>query len=699
MSARQFPPLPAPPASFLLAALLCSTLALPANAADPEARLKEIAALSERDHARARTMLVQEGPTLIAGAPYALRIDYLRLLYRTQVDADLMREAHATNEQIARLAQAEGDGATLALADLARAGRHLDDGDPARALAALETLAARHRDLNSLEFGAGADFLYGRAYAAIGQRERALEHALRALATVRRHAGLDSPREADIRLALAQLHLDMLEPDKALAMLKDLRNAPGEDLDSVAGNSAAKSAGNYANTPARSRADAHTPRLAAGVALTAGRAMVARNDLIGALGAFDRALALARANALVAAEAEAQAHLAGTYLKLRRYGQADSAARAALAAARLVQDGPGAQMAQAKLGLALFGQGRQQDGLAQVDAVAARLRQSGALAPLARLLGAKAETLEAAGRYREALAAVREREAIADALAGDERAHAMAALQEQFRARERVARLDSARQESAARETALHNRSLRLLAASLGGALALVLCGVLWLAYRKSLRAGRRLAELNAELAYRSARDPLTGLFNRRSFQERMRSRTGEAAARLDAADCFTLLDIDHLKRINDEYGHAAGDAVLVEVGRRLRQATRESDMVLRWGGEEFLVYSQGVAPPQRAHLVRRFLDAIAATPVLLPDGTTLDVSATAGAVSLPFDCSVDGEDGRVDWEQAIALADRALFKGKEGGRNRAYLVAGVHRPEGAHEGLRLDLILPGVPA
>src|SRR5690606_36548265 len=151
------------------------------------------------------------------------------------------------------------------------------------------------------------------------------------------------------------------------------------------------------------------------------------------------------------------------------------------------------------------------------------------------------------------------------------------------------------------------------------------------------------------------------------------------------------LLDIDHFKRINDEYGHAAGDAVLVEIGRRLRSAMRESDMVLRWGGEEFLVYSQGVSQDQRPLLVQRILDAIAATPVVLEDGTTLANSATAGAVSLPFAPQAGDEhepSPQPDWEQAIALADRALYKGKEAGRNRGYIVAGLRRQEG---GLELD--------
>jgi diguanylate cyclase (GGDEF)-like protein len=205
--------------------------------------------------------------------------------------------------------------------------------------------------------------------------------------------------------------------------------------------------------------------------------------------------------------------------------------------------------------------------------------------------------------------------------------------------------------------------------------------------YRKSQATSRRLAELNAELAHRSAHDPLTGLYNRRSFVDRMRAQ--QAACN----DCFTLLDIDHFKRINDQHGHAAGDAVLVEVGRRLNEVVRGSDMVLRWGGEEFLVYSQGVSETQRPLLVQRILNAIASAPVVLEDGTALSVSATAGAVSLPL-----GSGEAFGWEQAIALADRALYKGKEAGRNRAFIVEGV---EGSGMGLdqerklQLHLVLP----
>jgi len=652
----------------LLVAAVLSATAPPVHA-DSAARLREIGTLAEQDPQQARTILEHEAPALIAGAPYAQRIATLRLLGRVQVDSGKLRAADQTNEQIAELAAAEADPANLALAILARVNRQLDDNDPAAALTALETLAKRYGDNVDPEFRAGLEMRYGLAWRALGQDDRALQHFQRTLEIVRRNPGLWSPRELDVLLAMARIYVTAGDAEQALAILRELR------------------AGRLA-VPARS---------AAALNLLEGRALIVQHDPGAALSAFEHALELARANGLAGIEANVLTGVANANLKLQRFGQAEAAARAALAAARTSADGVILQMAQAKLGLALFGQGRESEGLDHVDAVLAQLRQSGTKSVLDRLLAEKSLALERAGRYREALVAAREREAISKTLAQADRDKAIRALQEQFRARERTAQIDSLRQQNAVKDVQLHNQGLRQLSMTLGA--ALVLAGVAFMLTRRSMRSSAHLSQLNDELAYLSARDPLTGLFNRRSFQGRMRSRTGEAAARPDAADCFTLLDIDHFKRINDEHGHAAGDLVLVEVGRRLRQATRDSDMVLRWGGEEFLVYSQGVAAEQRGLLVRRMLDAIAATPIVLSDGTALHISATAGAVSLPFAQEAGEAEAQLEWEQAIALADRALYKGKQAGRNRGYLVAGLRRSGGdALDGLKLDLVLPAAP-
>jgi diguanylate cyclase (GGDEF)-like protein len=174
---------------------------------------------------------------------------------------------------------------------------------------------------------------------------------------------------------------------------------------------------------------------------------------------------------------------------------------------------------------------------------------------------------------------------------------------------------------------------------------------------------------------------------NRRSLRDAMLARTGTAAR---ASQCFILLDIDHFKAINDRLGHGAGDAVLVEVARRLGAAVGTRGKTLRWGGEEFLVYAEGGSVQHDARLVRDLLDAIVATPFRAADGALLPVTITAGALTLAPDAA------SLDWEQALALADQALYLGKQNGRNRAYLAeAGRAGPTQ----LRLTLIEPdGAP-
>lgn len=655
------------------AALLLLMLAASAGAgADPHERLRRIAALAERDHAGARTLLVREGPGLIAGAPYPVRIDYLKLLARLHADAGSLREARDTNELAITLAGAEGDRLNLALASLGRAGTRTGRA-PGAVLGELDTLAQRYRHLDSPEFDAGLGLLRAGACAAAGRYDRALRHLMDALDTVRRHPAIERPREADIRLALAGVYADLGDPARALDATGAIR-AGGAPL---------------------------PPRTAALLAVTDGKALLARDGPDAALAALGTALDLARVHALTALEAAALGAIADAHLAAGRHDAAHAAARAALALAG-EDDRQGRQAASARLGLALYGQGRQAEGLRQIDAALAAMRADGSLGALARTLGQKSLALERDGRFRAALAATREHESVTGQLALDGRDDALSALRERIRARS-AARPGAPEGDAATGDARLREPRLAALVAALGAALATLLCaGVLWLCWR-TRRTGRRLAELRDELAYRAVRDPLTGLHNRRSLQDRMRMRTGEAAARPDAADCFTLVDIDHFKRINDEHGHAVGDAVLVEVGRRLRAAVRGSDMVLRWGGEEFLVYSQGVTREQRTLLVRRILDAVAAAPVALDDGTMLYVSATAGAVSLPLEqddapagAAAPERAAQLDWEQAIALADRALYKAKEAGRNRGFLVAGLQRPEGA---LRLDLVLPGAAA
>ena len=185
----------------------------------------------------------------------------------------------------------------------------------------------------------------------------------------------------------------------------------------------------------------------------------------------------------------------------------------------------------------------------------------------------------------------------------------------------------------------------------------------------------RELAAANARLEQAAVTDPLTGLKNRRYFALAAAEEAERALrAPLRQALLVVLLDIDHFKRINDVHGHAAGDAVLVETAARLQREARGGDIVLRWGGEEFLLLLRDVDRAAAPGLLRRLLDALALEPVRI-DGTELPITASLGADCYPQTAA------RESLETAIARADAALYRAKREGRDRGMLA----QPGGLH--------------
>jgi diguanylate cyclase (GGDEF)-like protein len=137
------------------------------------------------------------------------------------------------------------------------------------------------------------------------------------------------------------------------------------------------------------------------------------------------------------------------------------------------------------------------------------------------------------------------------------------------------------------------------------------------------------------------------------------------------------LVDIDHFKHVNDGHGHAAGDLVLCEVARRLNEAVRSDDLVVRWGGEEFLVLALKVPAAQAEALAERVLRLVGDTPVTV-QGLPVQVTVSIGYARFPLPPNVLP----VAWEQAINLADMALYTAKNQGRNRAVGIVAAQAPE-----------------
>jgi len=172
---------------------------------------------------------------------------------------------------------------------------------------------------------------------------------------------------------------------------------------------------------------------------------------------------------------------------------------------------------------------------------------------------------------------------------------------------------------------------------------------------------------LQARLRDQAIRDPLTGVLNRRYLAETLVRET--ARARRDSrAYAVVILDLDHFKRVNDTYGHEAGDRVLVALADLLRAHTREGDVVCRYGGEEFVVMMPGssaVSAARRAEVWRTTLES---QPFAFK-ADKVTVTLSAGVACYPD----DGGDG----EAILRAADEALYQAKGGGRNRVMLFTG----------------------
>jgi diguanylate cyclase (GGDEF)-like protein len=179
--------------------------------------------------------------------------------------------------------------------------------------------------------------------------------------------------------------------------------------------------------------------------------------------------------------------------------------------------------------------------------------------------------------------------------------------------------------------------------------------------------------------------DPLTGLKNRRYLkafmpeevawalrQRRASQRRASQLLALSARDwnidlCLMMVDLDHFKAVNDQYGHTAGDLVLQQVGAVMLAACRSSDVVVRWGGEEFLIVGRNTNRYQASVLARQVCAAIRAHPFEIGHGIVLSMTCSMGFTAFPM-CPSDPT--RFSWEQAVKLADHCLYAAKKTGRD-----------------------------
>jgi diguanylate cyclase (GGDEF)-like protein len=364
------------------------------------------------------------------------------------------------------------------------------------------------------------------------------------------------------------------------------------------------------------------------------------------------------------------ANLADHYLKKADYPTALRYAQQALPLTRELKNLGGETVALANIGLAQIAMRDIESGKRYLRASIDIDERRGSITGVSDSYAEMGQYLEKAGDLRGAIDALHQHRSLADRLLQRDQQQAILAMQEQFDSERRTLELELLQRNGAIKTEKLLARDLQQ---GLWWLIALccVLTGAVVLGLMRRVRqTNLQLASSNALLKVQAEIDPLTGLANRRHFQTAVRMLA------LDGKFSGTvfLADLDHFKRVNDEHGHAAGDAVLVEVAQRLRSMLREPDLIVRWGGEEFLVVVRTLGADAVQALAQRMLDVIGSS-AFVHEGKPVCTTVSIGYATFP----IEPTRLAVSWERAINLVDTALYLAKAHGRNRAYGVRLLH--------------------
>ena len=359
------------------------------------------------------------------------------------------------------------------------------------------------------------------------------------------------------------------------------------------------------------------------------------------------------------------ANIADYYLVHGDFQTAYDLSQKALPLALEANDLSAQSVAIANTGLALIGMHRKDEGMPMVRESNSIDERSGTATNISDSQREVGGYLERAGYLADALAAYHQYRQMSDELNQQDRQRALIELQESFANENRQHELDMLSREGKLKDEEIRHHELQIKQWTAAGVACLLLLAVVAVLARRLRVRNQMLRVSNEQLRLQAEIDPLTGLSNRHHLQAVMAERTGGLEGTL------YLLDVDHFKQINDQCGHAGGDTVLVEIARRLRQTLRPDDLIVRWGGEEFLVLVRPLPQGEAEALAQRLLCALADAPVM-HDGKAVPVSASIGFGQFPMRTSAPQADLDVHWERAIALVDTAMYMAKAHGRNGA---------------------------
>jgi diguanylate cyclase (GGDEF)-like protein len=393
--------------------------------------------------------------------------------------------------------------------------------------------------------------------------------------------------------------------------------------------------------------------------------------------------------------AHALVNLGDSYLKTRDFAESLKYSKQALPIVLRLRESGDTPIVMFNEGLAYIGLGNIKPGekLAE-DAIAEALAGDNLL-DVKELLREYADALEHAGYLMMAIQVYHRYEEVSEKIMTITRQRAFLELSAKFDDERQARELELLRRDNALKVSEMHGQRLRLQLILAAAFFVTCLCAALMWAIARVRRANNRLR-------FDSERDALTGLRNRRYFNDYVLSVDGARPV----GGCVLLADLDHFKRINDTLGHPAGDAVLATVSHRLSAALRESDKLVRWGGEEFLAILDPITREQADSTVERLLHTVRRDPVLW-NGQAIQCTISIGYAFFPM----TGSATEISLENAISLVDKALYEAKRRGRDRACLISSVSAVdereltvisaefESAAADLRVHLVETGVAA
>lgn len=322
-----------------------------------------------------------------------------------------------------------------------------------------------------------------------------------------------------------------------------------------------------------------------------------------------------------------------------------------------------------------------------VEEAAGLAESMGEAHKVSQLLAYKVTVSEALDDIRTAHKALKQQKALDDKLFNQNRIDAIASTQAQTEFIRRANEIELLKQQQALQGIQIQQAQESRIFIGLA-VVALLILGFLLYARRVQVKythtleaqVQSRTAELqkaNKELAALSLTDNLTGLKNRRFFETqidsdiasvlRKHNQTKDNIPPEHAGLCLFIVDLDKFKHINDTYGHTAGDNVIKQIAERLRCIFRESDYVVRWGGEEFVAVSRDINRGDAQRLAKRIVDDIQVAPFNLNQDIIQTITCSVGFACFPFSAEHQGNNL---FQTLFSAADNCLYAAKAAGRN-----------------------------